>query len=245
MAERGSLTVTNVGASLGRFRAINNVTFSIPAGGRHGIIGPNGAGKSTLFNVLSGYVRPADGSVVLDGTPILGRRPDRIVKAGILRTFQSPTVLEEWIVADVVRLAAEQRAGKFDIDETVENALTDTDLTEVRKRLAGELNMLQRRRLALATCLVHQPAVLLLDEPTAGLDDAETSEFAELLGRLHTAYGFTIGLVEHKLKFLMSFCESITVLDAGKVIATGLPAEVAANPVVIEAYLGTGGESHG
>jgi branched-chain amino acid transport system ATP-binding protein len=241
VAERGALDVRDVGATLGRFRAIDGVSFSIPAGGRHGVIGPNGAGKSTLFNVLSGYVRDTNGRVELDGESLLGRRPDRIVKSGMLRTFQSPAVLAEWRVDDIVRLAAEQGSAGARSSEVVSRSIDDVGLDDRRATRAGALNMLQRRRLALATCLAHEPAVLLLDEPTAGLDDAETKEFAALLGRLHESYAFTVALVEHKLSFLMNFCESITVLDAGKVIASGSPQHVAADPVVIEAYLGTEG----
>ena len=238
------LEVRGLGCSLGSFRVLDDISLVMRAGSRHGVIGPNGAGKSTFFNVITGVIRSADGSVQVAGEDISRRRPDQIARKGVVRTFQTPRVLARWTVAEQILFAAEQSGhSRRTARERARQAMEATSLTEVSSRSCAGLSSLERRRLALAGCLAHEPRVVLLDEPTAGLDEAETQQFAAMLRKAHGEFGFTVGLVEHKLSFLMTFCDEVTVLDAGTVIARGEPAEVARDSAVIEAYLGTESEA--
>lgn len=238
------LEVGALGCSLGSFRVLDDISLVMRAGSKHGVIGPNGAGKSTFFNVITGVIRTSDGTVRIDGEDISRRRPDQIARKGVVRTFQTPRVLARWTVAEQVLFAAEQSGrGRKTARERARRAMEATSLINVSRRSCAGLTSLERRRLALAGCLAHEPRVVLLDEPTAGLDDAETQQFATMLRKAHAEFGFTVGLVEHKLSFLMTFCDEVTVLDAGTVIARGEPGEVSRDPAVVEAYLGTESEA--
>lgn len=230
--------VDGVGCTLGGFRVLDDVSLTLTAGEKHGVIGPNGAGKSTLFNVLTGFIRRIDGRVQIGEERISGLRPERVVAQGVVRTFQTPRVLHGWTVLDCVRLAAEQSGSSRRAVRRALGCLHAVGMADQRDHHADTLSTAQLRHLSIATCLAHQPRVMLLDEPTAGMDESETIAFADLMRRLHADHGFTIGLVEHKLSFLMTFCDRVTVLDAGRVIARGTPQQVAADPVVVEAYLG-------
>lgn len=234
-----TLHVDAVGCTLGGLRVLDDVSTEVQTGGRIGIIGPNGAGKSTLFNVITGYIRNREGRIVLNGNDVTGHRLDQIARAGMVRTFQTTRVLSGWSVFDQVHLASEQGGSNRSEIERTRSAISAVALDAVSGHLTNTLNSAQRRRLAIAACLVREPSVILLDEPTAGLDESETKDVAELLVKLQGEYGFAVVLIEHKLSFLMNFCEDVLVLDAGKVIARGAPNDIVANPVVIEAYLGS------
>ena len=235
------LQVDDVTVSFGGIKALGGVSLTAPRGQVTGLIGPNGAGKTTLFDVVTGLRKPRSGRVHLDGRDVTRLGPGRRAHRGLARTFQRLEVFGSLTVRDNVLLAAEvahglrglRRAGVH-ADEILERCR----LTSLANRPAAELSTGSARVLEVARALATQPSTLLLDEPGSGLDESESQALGDLLLAV-AAEGTAVLLVEHDVDLVMRVCSDITVLDFGRVLAQGTPAEIQADARVQQAYLGT------
>jgi branched-chain amino acid transport system ATP-binding protein len=248
------LTVDTVRKEFGGLLAVSDLDFTIPVGSIVSLIGPNGAGKTTFFNMLTGVYKPTSGQVVFDGTDVTGKPPHAITKLGIGRTFQNirlfpqMTALENVLVGMHSRLKGGILGSIFGTprvrhEERVAHEkgralLRYAGLGRVDDELAENLSYGDQRRLELARALATEPKLLLLDEPTAGMNPQETAAFTGFLAKLRTERPITILLIEHDMKVVMGISERVTVLDYGEKIAEGTPGEIQKNERVIEAYLG-------
>ena len=237
----------------GGLSAIDRLDFEIDAGEIRGLIGPNGSGKTTLFNLISGLYTPTSGSIVFEGNPIAGRRPDEVTRAGIARTFQNirlfgdMTVWENLLVGRHSRLkqnvfddifsTAKKRREESLAREMLENLLKQFRMEKLRDELAKNLPYGLQRELEIMRAMASEPRLLMLDEPAAGMNPQETDQLMLQIKRLKEL-GFTVLVVEHDMKLVMNICDKITVLNYGKKIAEGVPREIQAHPEVIGAYLG-------
>ncbi|HET7487223.1 MAG TPA: ABC transporter ATP-binding protein [Acidimicrobiales bacterium] len=229
------LELRGIEVRFGGHRALRGIDLDVDAGRVTGLIGPNGAGKTTLFDVVTGLRRPDAGTVVLDGRDVTGLPPHRRARAGLARTFQRLEVFGSLSVRDNLVVAAEmsgKRAG------AVDTVLAQVGLAPVAGERADALPTGWARLVEVGRALVTEPRVLLLDEPASGLDDDETDALGSLLAAVAGA-GTAVLLVEHDVALVMQVCSTVTVLDAGAVLAVGTPAEVRADPGVLDAYLGT------
>jgi branched-chain amino acid transport system ATP-binding protein len=246
------LVVADVSVAFGGLVALDAVNLSARIGRVTGLIGPNGAGKTTLFNVISGVQRPTSGRVELLGRDISGWRPHRRAAAGLGRTFQRMELFWTMTVAETVRLAADtaeanHRSGRDRLrrpDSAVADRTAEvldlcglTDLAGVR---AAELSTGQARVLELARAIATRPKVLLLDEPSSGLDSVETRRFAAILDRVFSLGDIGLVLVEHDVELVFAVCQDIYVLEFGRIIATGDPETIQRDETVRTAYLGEG-----
>jgi len=249
------LDVTDVSKRFGGVQALENVGLQVPHGSIVGLIGPNGAGKTTFFNVITGLY-PADAGIFLfDGLPYSPESVAKVTKAGLARTFQNIRLFGEMTVLENVMVGCHCRskAGllgaifRFPSTRREESAIRQKSLSllayvglsEFAQMQARNLSYGHQRRLEIARALATEPQLLALDEPAAGMNATEKLELRQLLLRIRTD-GITILLIEHDVSLVMGICDSLTVLDYGKVIATGKPADVRVHPEVIRAYLGQG-----
>ncbi len=248
----GILEITGVSKRFGGLKALSDVTLSIAENTVHAIIGPNGAGKSTLLNVLVGKLIPDAGSVTFAGRSVLGRHPHEINQMGIARVFQTPeifgdlTVLENVLIPCFARRdgafrmhAVEPVRAERDINATAMAMLEDVKMAGKRHEHAASLSRGDKRRLEMAMCLVQEPKLLLLDEPTAGMSRADTNNTIDLLREIKAKRPVTMAIIEHDMHVVFSLAERITVLAQGTPLVEDIPANIKGHPKVQEAYLGT------
>lgn len=244
------LHLDRVQRNFGGVQAVRDCTFEVAQGSLTGLIGPNGAGKSTVFNLISGLIAPAGGEIVFDRQSIGGRRPEQIANMGVGRTFQTPraflslTALENVCASasdpgDRLRsaLSGSWRSGATDLERRARSLLERVGLGERADMQADLLSGGELRMLEVARQLIRTPRILLLDEPTAGVDPALQNRLAELLRGLNQD-GVTLLVVEHNLGFLLSLAERIVVMAAGTVLSEGTPEQIRNDQAVVSAYLG-------
>ncbi len=248
------LNVEGLEKRFGGIVALADYHVKIGAGELVGLIGPNGAGKTTVFNLLSGVIKPTRGRIFLDDHDITRLRPDRKTALGIARTFQNIRLFNEMSVVDNIKVAFHVHMGKGfwrtlartpafrrsekEMRRKSLEILQLFDLTAVKDAPAKNLPYGIQRRVEIARALAAGPRVLLLDEPSAGLNHRETDDLMEILRRIHAEFGLTIFLVEHDMRLVMTLCRKIQVIHQGRVLAMGAPDEVRRSRRVIEAYLG-------
>ena len=251
------LAVEDIGIEFGGLTALDRVSFAVEPGEIFAVIGPNGAGKTTLFNIVSGLYRPRRGRVTLSGEDVTGLAPHRLAAKGLSRTFQNLQVFMRMsaaenvmvgrhlhearnVLAHLVALPSVRTQNRRTREEA-EDLLALVGLRGVADHAAGTLAYGALKRLEIARALATEPEVLLLDEPAAGCNAVETAEIDAVIRRI-ASHGISVVLVEHDMRLVMKVSDRIHVLDAGRTLTSGTAAEVRADPAVIAAYLGTGGE---
>lgn len=250
------LNATRVVKRFGGLTAVNKMEFKLEKGEIVSIIGPNGAGKTTFFNTMTGIYKPEEGEIVFNGKTLLGLRPDQIAERGVSRTFQNirlfsnMSVIENILVGmhphlnqtafhSLLRLPSFKKE-ELEAEKTAEELMEYVGLKGVGNELAKNLPYGGQRRVEIARALAANPLLLLLDEPTAGMNPLETEDAIKLFRRIRDEKGITVLLIEHDMRVVMNISERISVMDYGEKIAEGTPAQIRANQRVIEAYLGRG-----
>ena len=246
------LTIRAVRKRFGGVTALDGVSLEVPAGAVFGLIGPNGSGKTTLFNVITGFLRPDAGAVFFEGRQVTGQKPHRVAQLGLCRTFQASACPQRMTVMENMLLAAREQAGESLLALVVRRGqvraeerqnlsrarelLAIVNLSAKADEYAGSLSGGQRKLLSLAQALMAEPKLILLDEPVAGVNPVLAEEIAVVIRRLR-GEGRNFLIVEHNMKFIRETCERVAVLDSGRVMAEGTPAEVLAREDVLRAYL--------
>lgn len=241
------LHAENLSVSFGGLKAVDDVSMDIEQGQLVGLIGPNGAGKTTFIDGLTGFV-PMKGKIMFDGRDLTGTPAHHRARAGMVRTWQSLELFDDMTVTENLRVAAERSSATgFFMDlvwpnrvrsvDSVEEALTRLDLMDVADRVPGELSQGQRKLIGVARALAARPKLVLMDEPAAGLDTGESHELGGRLRRI-VEDGTTIFLIDHDMGLVLTVCDYIYVIEFGRIIAEGTPAEIRTNERVITAYLG-------
>ena len=247
----GILEVKNINKRFGGLQALGDVNLDVQEGSCHAIIGPNGAGKSTLLNVLVGKLIPDTGTVMFENKPVLGRKPHEINQMGISRVFQTPeifgdlTVMENMVIPILARRdgsfalhAISQLRNEKSLNDEAEQMLAEVNMLEKRNMQASSLSRGDKRRLEMAMCLVQQPRLLLLDEPTAGMARADTNNTIDLLKEIKEKRNITMAIIEHDMHVVFSLADRITVLAQGTPLVEDTPENIKGHPKVREAYLG-------
>lgn len=234
------LEFRHVKKRFGGLLATNDVNFNIQRGEVLSIIGPNGAGKTTIFNLITGFLKPDEGEILFEGKPITGKKPYRVARAGIGRTFQIVKPLSNMSVLDNVMLGAfAKHSSKKAAREKALEVLELTGLADRKDMLAGSLTLAGRKRLEISRALATEPKLILLDEVVAGLTPTEAVATIELLKQLSSHGVSAIGGIEHVMRVVMEISDRVIVIHHGQQIAEGTPLEVTSHPAVIEAYLGS------
>ena len=248
------LEVRRLCKDFGGIRALSSVDFEIPEGVLAGLIGPNGSGKTTAFNLVTGVLKPTSGQILFRDIDVTGNAPERNAELGMARTFQNIRLFRDLPVIDNVMVGLHMRKGpgfwstvlglpraataERDIRRAALEALDVLGLADKAELVVGNLPYGDQRKVEFARALATGPRLLLLDEPTAGMNPHETADLGRTISKLHKDLSLTVLLVEHDMKMVMGICEQLTVINQGKMLAAGTPHEIQSNPAVIDAYLG-------
>lgn len=228
------LEVRGLAKAFGGVRAVDGMDVAVETGAICGLIGPNGSGKTTFLGLLSGTYRPDRGTVRLDGRRLDGLPAHRTVEAGVARTFQTTRLFPRWTLSENLRVAAGVRGGT-----DTAAPLEVTDLGGRGEAVCAALSNAEQRLAMIAVALATRPRLLLLDEPAVGMSPPEAAALAGVVRRVRDKLGVTVMIVEHNMHLMMGLADRIVVMNAGRLLAEGTPAEIRANPAVIAAYLGT------
>ena len=238
MLSKQILKTSKLTKRFGNLIAVNQVDLEIKKEEIIGLIGPNGAGKTTFFNLITGLETPDEGQVIFKGTNITTMSPHKICKLGMSRTFQVVKSFTEMSVEEAIRVGAYNRRGEEEVQNKVDWALGFFELEDIRDYKCSDLGLSSLRKVEVARAAATEPELLLLDEVGAGLTSTELLKLMSKLKRLNEETKITLCVVEHVMQMVMGLCERIFVLDAGELIAKGIPSEISNNQRVIEAYLG-------